>query len=58
MTTEFAFLFSMYIIVMSYTNLKKNVEQLLLDVTEIIMLPIGVTYRILKIIYNKKIKKR
>lgn len=57
MTTEFAFLLSMYIIVMSYTNLKKNVAQILLDVTELIMLPIGVTYRILKIIY-KKIKKR
>ena len=27
MTTEFAFLLSMYIIVISYTNLKKNVEQ-------------------------------
>ena len=58
MTTEFAFLISMYIIVMSYTNLKKNVEQILLDVTELIMLPIGVTYRLGKIIYNKKIKKR
>ena len=58
MTTEFAFLLSMYIIVTSYTNLKKNVEQILLDVTELIMLTIGVTYRILKIIYNKKIKKR
>lgn len=57
MTTEFAFLLSMYLIVMSYSNLKKNVEQILLDVTELIMLPIGVTYRILKIIY-KKIKKR
>ncbi len=58
MTTEFAILISMYIIVMSYTNLKKNVEQILLDVTELIMLPIGVTYRLGKIIYNKKIKKR
>lgn len=58
MTTEFAFLISMYIIVMSYSNLKKNVEQILLDVTELIMLPIGVTYRLGKIIYNKKIKKR
>ena len=58
MTTEFAFLLSMYLIVMSYSNLKKNVEQILLDVTELIMLPIGVTYRVLKIIYNKKIKKR
>jgi hypothetical protein len=48
----------MYIIVMSYTNLKKNVAQILLDVTELIMLPIGVTYRLGKIIYNKKIKKR
>lgn len=57
MTTEFAILLSMYIIVISYTNLKKNVEQILLDVTELIMLPIGVTYRILKIIY-KKINKR
>ena len=57
MTTEFAFLLSMYIIVMSYTNLKKNVEQILLDVTEMIMLPIGVTYRLGKIIY-KKINKR
>lgn len=58
MTTEFAFLISMYIIVMSYSNLKKNVAQILLDVTELIMLPIGVTYRLGKIIYNKKIKKR
>lgn len=58
MTTEFAFLISMYIIVMSYTNLKKNVAQILLDTTEIIMLPIGVTYRTLKIIYNKKFEKR
>lgn len=58
MTTEFAFLISMYIIVMSYSNLKKNVAQILLDITEIIMLPIGVTYRLGKIIYNKKIKKR
>lgn len=58
MTTEFAFLLSMYIIVMSYSNLKKNVEQILLDTTELIMLPIGVTYRLGKIIYNKKIKKR
>lgn len=58
MTTEFAFLLSMYIIVMSYSNLKKNVEQILLDVTELIMLPVGVTYRLGKIIYNKKIKKR
>lgn len=57
MTTEFAFLISMYIIVISYTNLKKNVEQILLDVTELIMLPIGVTYRLLKIIYGK-IRKR
>ena len=57
MTTEFAFLLSMYIIVMSYTNLKKNVEQILLDVTEMIMLPIGVTYRLGKIIYEK-IRKR
>lgn len=57
MTTEFAFLLSMYLIVMSYSNLKKNVEQILLDVTELIMLPIGVTYRILKIIYEK-IRKR
>jgi hypothetical protein len=58
MTTEFAILLSMYIIVMSYTNLKKNVAQILLDTTEIIMLPIGVTYRLLKIIYNKKFEKR
>ena len=58
MTTEFAFLLSMYIIVMSYSNLKKNVAQILLDTTEIIMLPIGVTYRLLKIIYNKKFEKR
>lgn len=58
MTTEFAFLISMYIIVMSYSNLKKNIAQILLDATEIIMLPIGVTYRLGKIIYNKKIKKR
>lgn len=58
MTTEFAILISMYIIVMSYTNLKKNVEQILLDVTELIMLPIGVIYKLGKIIYNKKIKKR
>lgn len=58
MTTEFAILISMYIIVMSYTNLKKNVAQILLDVTELIMLPIGVTYRLGKIIYEKKIKKR
>lgn len=58
MTTEFAFLISMYIIVMSYSNLKKNIAQILLDITEIIMLPIGVTYRLGKIIYNKKIKKR
>ena len=58
MTTEFAFLLSMYIIVMSYSNLKKNVEQILLDTTEVIMLPIGVTYRLLKIIYNKKFEKR
>lgn len=58
MTTEFAILLSMYIIVMSYSNLKKNVAQILLDVTEVIMLPIGVTYRILKIIYNKKFEKR
>lgn len=57
MTTEFAFLLAMYIIVISYTNLKKNVEQILLDATEVIMLPIGVTYRLVKIIY-KKIKKR
>jgi hypothetical protein len=57
MTTEFAFLISMYIIVMSYSNLKKNVAQILLDTTEIIMLPIGVTYRLGKIIYEK-IKKR
>lgn len=58
MTTEFAFLISMYIIVMSYSNLKKNIAQILLDTTEVIMLPIGVTYRILKIIYNKKFEKR
>lgn len=58
MTTEFAFLISMYIIVMSYSNLKKNIAQILLDVTELIMLPVGVTYRILKIIYNKKFEKR
>lgn len=57
MITEFAFLISMYIIVMSYSNLKKNVAQILLDTTEIIMLPIGVTYRLGKIIYEK-IKKR
>lgn len=58
MTTEFAFLLSMYIIVMSYSNLKKNIAQILLDTTEVIMLPIGVTYRLLKIIYNKKFEKR
>jgi hypothetical protein len=58
MTTEFAILLSMYIIVMSYSNLKKNVEQILLDITELIMLPVGVTYRLLKIIYNKKFEKR
>ena len=58
MTTEFAFLISMYIIVMSYSNLKKNIAQILLDTTEVIMLPIGVTYRLLKIIYNKKFEKR
>ena len=58
MTTEFAILLSMYIIVMSYSNLKKNIAQILLDTTEIIMLPIGVTYRLLKIIYNKKFEKR
>lgn len=57
MTTEFAILLSMYIIVMSYSNLKKNVEQILLDVTELIMLPIGVTYRLGKIIYKKTRKK-
>lgn len=57
MTTEFAFLLSMYIIVMSYTNLKKNVEQILLDVTELIMLPVGTVYRLSKIIYEK-IRKR
>ena len=58
MTTEFAILLSMYIIVMSYSNLKKNIAQILLDTTEIIMLPIGLTYRLLKIIYNKKFEKR
>ncbi len=57
MTTEFAFLLSMYIIVISYTNLKKNVEQILLDVTELIMLPVGTVYRLSKIIYEK-IRKR
>lgn len=57
MTTEFAFLLSMYIIVMSYSNLKKNVEQILLDVTELIMLPVGTVYRLSKIIYEK-IRKR
>lgn len=57
MTTEFAILISMYIMVMSYSNLKKNVEQILLDVTELIMLPVGVTYRLGKIIYEK-IRKR
>ena len=57
MTTEFAILISMYIMVMSYSNLKKNVEQILLDVTELIMLPVGTVYRLSKIIYEK-IRKR
>lgn len=57
MTTEFAILISMYIIVMSYSNLKKNVAQILLDVTELIMLPVGTVYRLSKIIYEKTRKR-
>ena len=57
MNTALIYLISMYVVVMSYIKLKKNVQEILLDITEIILLPVGVTYRLGKIIYEK-IRKR
>jgi hypothetical protein len=57
MNEALIYLISMYVVVMSYIQLKKNVQEILLDITEIILLPVGVTYRLGKIIYEK-IRKR
>lgn len=57
MNEALIYLISMYVVVLSYIQLKKNVQEILLDITEIILLPVGVTYRLGKIIYEK-IRKR
>lgn len=51
MNTALIYLISMYIVVMSYLPLKKNVQEIILDITEIIMIPISLIislWRILK----------
>lgn len=57
MNEALIYLISMYVVVMSYIQLKKNVQEILLDITEIILLPVGVTYRLGKIIYEKTRKR-
>ena len=57
MNEALIYLISMYVVVMSYIQLKKNVQEILLDITEKILIPIKITYRLEKIIYEK-IRKR
>lgn len=51
MELSLCYLISMYVVVMSYMQLKKNVQEILLDITSIIMIPISLLinlWRILK----------
>lgn len=51
MNIALIYLISMYIVVMSYMHLKKNVQEIILDITSIIMIPITLIinlWRILK----------
>lgn len=57
MKEELVLLVCMYIMVMSYSNLKKNIQEILLDLTTLIIVPIGFTIKLIKII-NKKFKER
>lgn len=57
MELSLCYLISMYVVVMSYMQLKKNIQEILLDITELIMLPIGAIYNLSKIIYEKRRKR-
>ena len=57
MELSLCYLLAMYVVVMSYMHLKKNVQEILLDITELIMLPIGAIYNLSKIIYEKRRKR-
>ena len=51
MNIALIYLISMYIVVMSYMHLKKNVQEIILDITSIIMIPVTLIinlWRILK----------
>lgn len=57
MELSLCYLLAMYVVVMSYMHLKKNIQEILLDITELIMLPIGAIYNLSKIIYEKRRKR-
>ena len=53
MNTALIYLISMYVVVMSYIKLKKNVQEILLDITEIIMIPIGLIWKLIQLFTAK-----
>lgn len=50
MNIALIYLISMYIVVMSYLPLKKNVQEILLDITEIIMIPISLIIKLWRVL--------
>lgn len=50
MELSLCYLISMYVVVMSYTYLKKNVQEIILDITSIIMIPISLLINLWRIL--------
>jgi hypothetical protein len=47
----------LYVVILTYSQFKKNIELIALDAIALILCPIGLLIKLGKIIYNKHIRK-
>lgn len=50
MNIALIYLISMYVVVMSYIHLKKNVQEIILDITELLMIPVKLIINLCRIL--------